>query len=148
MHTERPVLQNKTPITQLGLFENNDLFIKRDDLIPYSFGGNKARKAFLFFDEIEKEKCDCVVTYGSSHSNHCRIVANMAAKKNMKCYIIGPSEVSDDTFNSRFMKLFGAELITVPVEQVHDTIEKKLGRLQADVYVDGVRASKFVTIFS
>lgn len=134
MHTERPVLQNKTPITQLGLFENNDLFIKRDDLIPYSFGGNKARKAFLFFDEIEKEKCDCVVTYGSSHSNHCRIVANMAAKKNMKCYIIGPSEVSDDTFNSRFMKLFGAELITVPVEQVHDTIEKKLGCLQADGY--------------
>ena len=26
-----------------------NLYIKREDLIPYSFGGNKARKGLLFF---------------------------------------------------------------------------------------------------
>lgn len=121
-----------TPITYLGNEFGNSLFIKRDDLIPYSFGGNKARKGFLFFQEIDAGNYDCVVTYGSSHSNHCRIIANMAAARNMKCCIIGPAEVSDSTFNRRFMDLFGAEITTVPVEQVHDTIENKLQELRSE----------------
>ena len=121
-----------TPIQNLGEFMHNSLSIKRDDFIPYSFGGNKARKAELFFAEIDRFGYDCVVTYGSSHSNHCRIIANMAAMRNMKCCIIGPSEVSDTTFNSRFMALFGAELIAVPAEQVHDTIENKFKQLREE----------------
>lgn len=119
-----------TPIQDLGEFEFNRLYIKRDDLIPYSFGGNKARKGKLFFDEIDQGGYDCVVTYGSSHSNHCRIIANMAAKRGMECFIIGPAEVSETTFNSRFMQLFGAEVTTVPVDEVHDTIESKLQELK------------------
>lgn len=119
----------RTPIQYLGTEQENKLYIKRDDLIPYSFGGNKARKGFLFFKEIDKGRCDCVVTYGSSHSNHCRIISNMAAARNMPCFIIGPEEVSDTTFNSKFMDFFGADIITVPVEQVHDTIENKLSEL-------------------
>lgn len=119
-----------TIIQELGEIEGNHLWIKREDLIPFSFGGNKVRKALLFFKEIDKGNYDCVVTYGTSHSNHCRVVANMAAARNMKCCIIGPEEVSDSTFNSRFMNLFGAEITTVPVEQVHDTIENKLKELR------------------
>lgn len=115
-----------TPIQQL----EKNLYIKRDDLLPYSFGGNKARKGFLFFEEIDKGSFDCIVTYGSSHSNHCRIIANMAVARNMPCYIIGPEEISDETYNSKFMKLFKAELLNVPVNQVHDTIENKLNELR------------------
>ena len=115
-----------TLVQYLGDFQSNKLFIKREDLIPYSFGGNKARKGKLFFDEIDLGNYNCVVTYGSSHSNHCRIIANMAAARNMDCYIIGPEEVSDATFNSALMDLFGAEIIMVPVQQVHNTIEEKI----------------------
>ncbi len=111
-----------TPIQQL----NKNLYIKREDTIPFSFGGNKARKAQLFFAEIDRGEYDSVVTYGSSSSNHCRVISNMAAARSMKCYIISPEEASEETYNSRMMRLFGAEIIVVPVEQVHDTIEKKL----------------------
>ena len=121
-----------TPIQFLGTEQKNQLYIKRDDLIPYSFGGNKARKGFLFFEEIDKGGFDCVVTYGSSHSNHCRIISNMAAARRMPCILIGPDEVSDVTFNSKLMDLYGAEIITVPVNQVHDTIEAKLDELKKD----------------
>ena len=38
-----------TPIQFLGEYLNNNLYIKREDYIPFSFGGNKARKAKLFF---------------------------------------------------------------------------------------------------
>ncbi len=119
-----------TPIHKLDDNELSSLYVKREDMIPYSFGGNKARKALLFFEEIDKKGADVVVTYGSSHSNHCRVVANMAAARNIPCIIIGPEEVSDTTYNSVLMELFGAKIITVPVDKVHDTIEAELARLR------------------
>lgn len=119
-----------TPIMKLGDIENNALYIKRDDLFPYSFGGNKARKGQLFFREIDNRGFNCVVTYGTSHSNHCRIVANMCAERKIPCYIISPEEASDPTFNSRFMRMFKAHIIMVPVEKVHETIERQMHELQ------------------
>ena len=93
-------------------------------------GEIKLEKDSFFFDEIERGDYDCVVTYGSSHSNHCRIISNMAAERNMPCIIIGPEEVSDTTFNSIFMRMFGAEIITVSLDKVHDIIEEKLDELK------------------
>ena len=121
-----------TPIHKLDDNELSFLYVKREDMIPYSFGGNKARKALLFFEEIDKKGADVVVTYGSSHSNHCRVVANMAAARNIPCIIIGPEDVSDTTYNSVLMELFGAKIITVPVDKVHDTIETELARLRGE----------------
>ena len=121
----------KTPIQKLKPFNNNELYIKRDDLIPFSFGGNKARKAELFFEEIDAGNFDCVVTYGSSSSNHCRIISNLAASRGMMCYIISPQESSQPTFNSKLMRVFGAEITVVPVSEVHQTIENLLADLTA-----------------
>ena len=57
---------NVTPIHRLSeRLNNNNFYIKRDDLLPVSFGGNKARKATLFLKTYFKG-ADCVVTYGSS----------------------------------------------------------------------------------
>ena len=120
-----------TPVVKLEDPEVPELYVKREDMIPYSFGGNKARKALLFFEEIDRGGYDIVVTYGSSHSNHCRVVANMAAKRKLPCIIIGPKEVSDVTYNSIMMEMFGAEIITVPVEKVSTTIDEKLDELKS-----------------
>lgn len=119
-----------TPVQDLGEYHGNHLWIKREDLLPFSFGGNKARKAELFFREIDRGQYDCVVSYGSSSSNHCRIVANACCRRHLDCYIVSPLEASEATFNSRMMALFGAGIITVPVECVHDTIENKLAELK------------------
>ncbi len=112
----------RTPVQDLGKYLSNHLFIKRDDLIPYSFGGNKARKAFLFFHEIDNGGNDCVVTYGSGSSNHCRVIANLCAARGLSCYIVSSLEEAKNTFNTQMIKLFGARIITVPMEKVHDTI--------------------------
>lgn len=122
----------QTPIQKLGAIGNrNTLFIKREDFLPFSFGGNKARKATLFLEEINKGDYDCIVTYGSGSSNHCRVISNMAAAHKMSCYIISPKETSAETFNSQMMLLFGADICTVSVKDVHHTIENKLGELRA-----------------
>ncbi|MBR5359959.1 MAG: pyridoxal-phosphate dependent enzyme [Lachnospiraceae bacterium] len=127
MSTEKNSL---SPIYKLNNEGSYDLYVKREDMIPYSFGGNKARKAMLFFEDFDSGDYDHMVTYGSSHSNHCRIIANICAGRHIPCTIVAPSEVSDRTYNSDLIDLFGAEIITVPVDDVHDTIEKKLDELR------------------
>ncbi len=120
-----------TPI-HLVYQNDNNIYFKREDLIPFSFGGNKARKARYFYKEIERLGCDSVVTYGSSSSNHCRVVANMAALRNIPCYIIGPSEASCKTYNSVMMNLFNAHIQIVEVNQVHDAIDETLAKLKKE----------------
>ena len=119
-------------IQDLGELEGNRLFIKRDDLLPYSFGGNKARKALLFFEEIDRGGYDCVVTYGSGSSNLCRVVANLCRGRGLPCRIIRPQEASEPSYNSRMTNLFGAAYTSVPVSRVHDTIEETLAALRAE----------------
>lgn len=113
-----------SPIYQ---YENNEnqLYIKRDDLIPYCFGGNKARMVMKYFETIDNGNYDAVVTYGGSSSNLCRIIANMSASRNLPCYIVTPSCIEEETFNSEIIKSFGnTRIINCELDYVHETIEK------------------------
>ncbi|UCZ52953.1 pyridoxal-phosphate dependent enzyme [Bacillus shivajii] len=124
-----------TPIQKLsGNLNNNSFYIKRDDLLPISFGGNKVRKAVLFFEKLKSESSDSVVTYGSSSSNHCRIISNIAAAKGIPCHIISPSESSYITSNKEMIELFGAIVTHCPVSEVHITIDKKMEELREKGY--------------
>lgn len=122
---------SSTVIQDLGDYNGNHLWIKREDMIPFSFGGNKARKAKLFFKEIDVGGYDCVVTYGSGSSNHCRVVANECCRRGIRCFIISPEETSELTYNSIMMEMFGAEITVVPLDKIHDTIENKLSELKS-----------------
>lgn len=112
----------------------NRFYIKRDDLFPLSFGGNKARKAVLFFRDIMEKGSDCVVTYGSRSSNHCRVTANMAACLNLKCHIITPDDSDYQTANSRLTELLGAEITTCPLSQTGRVINEKMEELTGKGY--------------
>lgn len=115
-----------TPIQKLNKKQNNNkFFIKRDDLLPFSFGGNKARKAEKFFNEIDKNDIDVVVTYGSSSSNHCRIVSNLCYARNIECIIVSPED-SHETQNTKLIQLAEAKLIYCSVDKVSKTIDKVL----------------------
>ncbi|MCR4788112.1 MAG: pyridoxal-phosphate dependent enzyme [Lachnospiraceae bacterium] len=120
-----------TPIQNLDEYLGNELYMKREDLFPYCFGGNKARKALLFFEEIKKGKYNCVVTYGSGSSNHVRVVSNLCASMNIECHVIAPKEAYKVTNNSKMRELFGADVKVVPVDDVHDTIEKMIEDLES-----------------
>ena len=125
---------NITPTYVIKTINNNKVFIKRDDFIPFSFGGNKVRKALLFSEEIDAGKFDYIVTYGSSTSNHCRVIANLAAQKVLPCLIISPNEKSKDSFNRQLVELFGAEIVTCDVSDVKATIDTMLQRLRDNGY--------------
>ncbi len=117
-------------IQRLGVLDGAALFCKREDLLPISFGGNKARKCELFFEEIDRGGYDAVVSYGSGSSNHCRVVSNLCAARGLECELISPAESFESSFNLRMTEWFGARRVIVPVEQVHDTIEARLAALR------------------
>ncbi len=126
---------NATPIQRLSeKLNNNNFYIKRDDLLPLSFGGNKARKAVLFFQDIMLKGADCVVTYGSTSSNHCTIISNIAASKGLSCYIISPIETSKLTSNGKMIKLFGAKVMQCPISEVSNTINQTIKELKSKGY--------------
>lgn len=122
-----------TPIQRLKeTFQQNQFFMKREDLIPLSFGGNKARKAYYFLQDIEKEQANCLVTYGSSSSNHCRVIAAVAAAKDYPCFIISPSTQNTPTMNQMLVETLNAKLIFTPLSQVRETIQQTIEQLKKE----------------
>ncbi|MBM6614825.1 pyridoxal-phosphate dependent enzyme [Desemzia sp. RIT804] len=122
-----------TPIQQLTeTFQHNRFYMKREDLIPLSFGGNKARKAYYFLQDMEQQQANCLVTYGSSSSNHCRVIAAVAAAKGYPCLIISPSSQNTPTMNQRLVETLNAKLIFTPLSQVRDTIQQTIEQLKQD----------------
>lgn len=107
----------------------NKIFVKAEEFTPYAFGGNKLRKAKIFFEDIEATNSDCVVTYGSSRSNHCRVVANLAAERKIKCVIVSPIEENKETYNSLLMEFLGAEIVMSKLADVKRSIENTLSNL-------------------
>ena len=123
----------KTPIYRLKDNKNN-IYIKRDDLFPYSFGGNKARKGFLFFEDFRKGDYNSVVTYGSSSSNHVRVISNKCCELNIPCFIISPEENSKTTFNTIMYNIFRSTVIKTPINEVSKTINETIKDLEIKGY--------------
>ena len=74
----RKYLEAPTPLHALPHFSkalgDPNFYIKRDDLLPGTEGGNKTRKLeFVVGDAIEKG-ADTLITCGAIQSNHCRKV--------------------------------------------------------------------------
>lgn len=136
---ETKILKNKecTQIYSLNYLNNNKVYIKRDDLIPFSFGGNKVRIAQEYFTDMKKRDCDCIISYGNSKSNLNRVIANMSKSLNIHCYIISPVEEPKetmDTLNSRIVKLMGAEIIKCSKKNVTATVERVINQCEAKGY--------------
>jgi D-cysteine desulfhydrase family pyridoxal phosphate-dependent enzyme len=87
------------------------LFVKRDDAIPFGFGGNKVRKVQFVAAEAVARGADTLVTVGGIQSNHARVTAATAAKLGLKCLLIANGVKPDRaTANAMLDNLLGAEV--------------------------------------
>ena len=123
-----------TPLQHLGTRYGNELFIKRDDTIDFVFGGNKARKIEYFLKVALDEGANCLATYGSFNSNHCRITAAAAARYHLGCVLICEDSMRDETLpgNELLIGLLGARRVWCDVKEVAPTIERELSKLRLE----------------
>lgn len=111
-----------TPIEKLQnlskVLEGPSIYMKRDDLLGLTAGGNKTRKLeFLVADAVEKG-ADTLITCGGIQSNHCRLTLAAAVKENMKCILVLEKELlidSEPTFNGNYFlyHLLGAQKVKI-----------------------------------
>lgn len=125
-----------TPLYEIDVDDRNKYFIKRDDLIDFALGGNKARKLEYFLYDIKQKGCDYVVTYGSAQSNHCRITAAAAARLGLKCLLILAGSEEDFTFEGNDIMYFlaRANIKWCDVSAVSKTIDNEINKLKKQGY--------------
>jgi 1-aminocyclopropane-1-carboxylate deaminase/D-cysteine desulfhydrase-like pyridoxal-dependent ACC family enzyme len=90
------------------------LFIKRDDAIPFGFGGNKVRKLRLVAAQAIAEGADTLITTGGIQSNHARATASIAARLGLGCVLVANGTApARPTANALLDRLLGAEICYV-----------------------------------
>ena len=118
----RRYTQGNTPLEFLPNFSKAlggpNIYIKRDDLLGLTSGGNKTRKLeFLVADAIA-QGADTLITCGAVQSNHCRLTLAAAVKEGLKCRLILEERVKDSyspeaSGNNFLFRLLGVETIKV-----------------------------------
>ena len=119
-----------TPLHYLGEESGNRIYVKREDLYPLAMGGNKARIASEYFREIDTGGFDCVVTCGGIGSNLCRVTAQLAAARGMRCVLLLHTGQERDSFNRRLASFSGAETVLCPPERLGKAIGDRLEQLR------------------
>ena len=111
-----------TPIEKLDKFSavlgGPEIYIKRDDMLGLTSGGNKTRKLeFLLADALDKG-ADTLITCGAVQSNHCRLTLAAAVKEGIKCRLVleerVPNSYNPESSGNNFLfRLLGVEAVTV-----------------------------------
>jgi D-cysteine desulfhydrase len=111
-----------TPIEPLNALSRElggpNLFIKRDDLLGLTAGGNKTRKLEFLLADALNQGADTLITTGAPQSNHCRLTLAAAVKEGLKCRLVLEERIPNSydpaaSGNNFLFKLLGVEAITV-----------------------------------
>lgn len=111
-----------TPIERVPRFSaalgGPNIYIKRDDLLGLTAGGNKTRKLEFLVAEALAQGADTLITCGAVQSNHCRLTLAAAVKEGLKCRLVleerVPGSYRPDAGGNHFLyNLLGVEQIKV-----------------------------------
>ena len=121
-YPRRRYINGYTPIEKLSklteILGGATIYIKRDDLLGLTGGGNKTRKLeFVIADALQKG-CDTIITCGAPQSNHCRLTLSAAIKEGLKCRMVieerVPGSFDENASGNYFLfRLMGVDKIKV-----------------------------------
>jgi D-cysteine desulfhydrase len=118
----RRYTESETPLEFMPRFTQAlggpNVYLKRDDLLGLTAGGNKTRKLeFLVADALARG-VDTLITCGAVQSNHCRLTLAAAVKEGLKCRLVLEERVPGSynpaaSGNNFLFHLLGVEKIEV-----------------------------------
>jgi 1-aminocyclopropane-1-carboxylate deaminase/D-cysteine desulfhydrase-like pyridoxal-dependent ACC family enzyme len=110
-----PLLDRPSPLQPAERFADAlgggfELWLKREDLLPLAFGGNKLRNLEFLLGEALGQGADVLVTSGRRWSNHCRLTAAAGARAGLDVHVVlsGPPAPGGESANGRIERLLGA----------------------------------------
>ena len=118
-----PMIAAPTPIEPLerlsaALGGGPTLLVKRDDAIPFGFGGNKVRKLAFVAARAKADGADTLITAGGVQSNHARATAAAAAKFGMRAILVANgAPPAKPSANALLDRLLGAEVVYVATRE-------------------------------
>jgi D-cysteine desulfhydrase len=131
-----PLLDGPSPLARLARLEATlgsraELWIKREDLLPLAFGGNKLRNLEYLVGAALADGADTLVTSGRRWSNHARLTAAAGARAGLDVHLVLSGPPTDPVNpGTRLDELLGA---TVHQARTADRAERA-------ALVDGVVA--------
>jgi 1-aminocyclopropane-1-carboxylate deaminase/D-cysteine desulfhydrase-like pyridoxal-dependent ACC family enzyme len=110
------------------------LVVKREDALPFGFGGNKIRKLFIVAADAAAQGADTLITCGGVQSNHCRATASAATRLGMACHIVANGKKPERlTGNALLDHLLGAEVHYVESRQARaPAMEELAAKLRSE----------------
>jgi 1-aminocyclopropane-1-carboxylate deaminase/D-cysteine desulfhydrase-like pyridoxal-dependent ACC family enzyme len=110
------LLDGPSPLAPLRRFSEAlgggaEVWIKREDLLPLAFGGNKLRNLEFLVGAALAGGADTLITSGRRWSNHCRLTAAAGARAGLAVHLVltgPPPRAGDEGPNQRLDELLGA----------------------------------------
>jgi 1-aminocyclopropane-1-carboxylate deaminase/D-cysteine desulfhydrase-like pyridoxal-dependent ACC family enzyme len=135
-----PLLDGPSPLQRIPRFAaaiggGADVWIKREDLLPLAFGGNKLRNLEFLVGAALAEGADTLVTTGRRWSNHARLTAAAGARAGLAVHLVlsGPP-LDRPGPNQRLDELLGAKVHITATESREEratTVELLVAELRA-----------------
>lgn len=113
-----------------ALGDRAELWIKREDLGPIAFSGNKLRNLEFLLGAALADGADAIVTSGRRWSNHCRLTAAAGGRLGLEVHLVVSGPRVERSRNLELIELFGGT--------IHQT--ETDARLEREVTVEEVAA--------
>ena len=129
------LLDGPTPLQPMprlsaALGDHAELWIKREDLGPLAFSGNKLRNLEFLLGAALADNADAIVTSGRRWSNHCRLTAAAGGRLGLEVHLVVSGPPVERSRNLELIELFGGT--------VHQT--ETDGRVERETTVEAVAA--------
>lgn len=136
---QEPSPLHRLPRLSAALGGGVEIWIKREDLLPLAFGGNKLRNLEFLVGDALAENADVLVTSGRRWSNHCRLTAAAGAVAGLavRLVISGPP-LTPPGANERLDRLLGA-IVHVAATDARADRERLVDDVVARARAEGLR---------
>ena len=146
----RGYVKHSTPVEPLPTFSKAlggkvNIWIKRDDTLPGTGGGNKTRKLDFCIADALANGADTIITCGAVQSNHCRLTLAWSVKEGLDCHLILEERVAgsyspQSSGNNFLFQLLGVSSVTVvpggsPMMQEMQKLADKLAAAGRKPYI-------------